>query len=351
MRKNNKIKHHFNIRPELAGAMYLIGLAGLILQSHANLSVHIKKHEPIAAVTLFGPTPKPTPTPAPAQVHTPATTPVPSVAKIPNYPAPKKYVPPVKPAPDSNVQHLVAVTQPPAGSTGLGGDTGGSGSSPSPSPSGTPQPAAYSYESYNWSGYLAAGGKFTGVQGAWIVPSVTGNSHNTTADAAWIGIGGVTSGDLIQVGTTESVSRSGHATYGAFYEMLPAPETPVPNMVVAPGDIMIAYLAQQASGDWQITLNDLTQNETFSTTVQYASSNSTAEWIEEDPSFSSGGLVPFDTFGSINFSGGTTTEGGVSQTISSSGGQAVIMVNTLNQPVATPSVLAGDGKGFQVTQN
>jgi hypothetical protein len=348
MRKKHKRKHHFNIRPELAGAMYLIGLAGLILQSHANLSVHVKKYEPIAAVTLFGPVPKSTPSPSPTPPPpAPTPSPAPVNPRIAYYPAPKKYVPPVAPAPDSNVQHLVTVTQPPAGntgSTGLGSGTGGG--SPSPSPSGTPQPASYSYESYNWSGYISAGGKFTGVRGSWVVPSVSGSAGST--DAAWIGIGGVTAGDLIQVGTTETVLRGGRIAYEAFYELLPAAETGI-SMTVSAGDVMSADIAQQGSGDWLVTLNDTTCNETFTITVPYSSSYSTAEWIEEDPSYSNGSLVPFDNFGSIDFSGGTTTENGASQTISSSGGAAVIMVNTTGKPVAIPSVLTSDGAGFRVT--
>jgi hypothetical protein len=179
---------------------------------------------------------------------------------------------------------------------------------------------------------------------------VSGNGRSTTSDAAWIGIGGVTSGDLIQVGTTEAVSRGGHTSYGAFYEMLPAPETPIPSLTVAPGDVMTADISEQSQGTWLITINDTTRSETFNITVQYTSSYSTAEWIEEDPSFSSGGLVPFDNFGFIDFTGGTTAEDGVSKSIYASSGQAVIMVDSSNQPVATPSVLTGDGQGFRVTQ-
>jgi hypothetical protein len=346
-RKHKRYKYQINIRPEVAGALYMIGLAGLLWQSHANLSVHVKKFAPIAAaVTLMGPAPTPSPTKPPAASPSPTPAAVPK-RPVAYQPAPRKYVAPVTPAPDSSVSHLVAITSPPAGgSTGLGsGPVNGS----SPAPSSTPQPAAYSYESYNWSGYLAAGGKFTGVRGSWVVPSVAGNGRNTTMDAAWIGIGGVTNSDLIQVGTTETVSRSGRTSYNAFYELLPASETPVPNMVVGPGDAISADISQTGAGDWLITISDTTRNETFTITVPYTSSYSTAEWIEEDPSFSSGGLVPFDNFGSIDFSNCTTTQNGASQTIYSSGGQAIIMVNSSGQKLATPSVLTGDGAGFRVS--
>lgn len=34
---------------------------------------------------------------------------------------------------------------------------------------------------------------------------------------------------------------------------------------------------------WTITLEDVTQNETFTQTIPYPSTHATAEWIEETP--------------------------------------------------------------------
>src|SRR5258707_409862 len=52
----------------------------------------------------------------------------------------------------------------------------------------------------NWAGYVSQKGVYTGVSGSWVVPSVTSTSQNA-ADAAWVGIGGVLTHDLIQAGT------------------------------------------------------------------------------------------------------------------------------------------------------
>lgn len=330
----------------LVAVACVVGLVGLGAQVKASLAVHKHVFPRGSAVTLDAPitkttTPTPTPTATPKPTTAPTATPKPTSHKV----AYVKPVPVVKPAPNSVVSSLVPVPQ---------------NSAPSPTTSPTPTPgsgsggsgaaATYAYTSTNWSGYLASSGTFTGVSGSWTVPHVSGNGTSTTADAAWVGIGGVTSSDLIQAGTNDTVSASGQVTVNAFYEMLPAPETPVPGMTVGVGDEMSVNIVQLASGKWQINIADVSRGENFSTTVSYSSSLSTAEWIEEDPSYASGGLVPFDNFGTINFGGGTTTENGASQTIASAGGQAIILVSRHSgKALATPSAIGADGKSFSVT--
>src|SRR5438309_1000367 len=62
--------------------------------------------------------------------------------------------------------------------------------------------------SHNWSGYAATGGTYTSVSGTWTVPQFNADSQ-PGVDAAWVGIGGVRSRDLIQAGTQQSVTGSG----------------------------------------------------------------------------------------------------------------------------------------------
>jgi hypothetical protein len=59
----------------------------------------------------------------------------------------------------------------------------------------------------------------------------------------------------------------------------------IDKLSVSPGDHIHASVAEapQDSGLWTITLKDITRNESFSTTVPYVSTHSTAEWIEETP--------------------------------------------------------------------
>lgn len=191
---------------------------------------------------------------------------------------------------------------------------------------------------------------YTSISGSWTVPTVVGNDRTTSADAAWIGIGGVTSDDLIQTGTIDSVSAGGRVTYSCFYELLPQSALEIEGLPVSAGDTMSANIHETGTDTWVISITDNTSNETYSTSVTYDSSESSAEWIEEDPS-SSHGLLPLDTFGSVTFDDGTTTTPGAYETIGAAGSDPITLVNGYGQTVATPSAVTADGQGFTVTQN
>jgi len=186
------------------------------------------------------------------------------------------------------------------------------------------------------------------VSGAWLATAASGNGVSTSADSTWIGIGGVTSGDLIQVGTQNIISASGQVSTSAFYELLPNVSQPVPGVSVAPGDSMVASITELTVGQWTITITDRTNGQSATLTVAYASSLSSAEWIEEDPSFSSRRQIPFDNFHLAQFSAGSTVANGAAVTIAASTAQPVTMVNLAGQPIAVPSAIGADGASFTV---
>ena len=152
-------------------------------------------------------------------------------------------------------------------------------------------------QSNNWFGYqqgtLEQGGKqFNAITGDWIVPAAT--QHVAGQDeysSDWIGIGGgcvdanctVTDNTLIQTGTEQDVS-GGVASYSAWWEIIPGPSISI-SMTIGAGDHMHSSIAEAVAGSnvWTITLQDVTRNETFTTTVPYSSTHLTAEWIEETP--------------------------------------------------------------------
>jgi Peptidase A4 family len=154
-------------------------------------------------------------------------------------------------------------------------------------------------QSTNWFGYnqgsVELGGKlFTAVTGDWIVPTAT--QHTAGQDefsSDWIGIGGgcvdagctVGDGTLIQTGTEQDVDAAGHASYGAWWEIIPGPSIAIANMTIAAGDHMHSSIAELVPGSnlWTIVLQDVTRGETFTQTVPYSSTHLTAEWIEETP--------------------------------------------------------------------
>src|SRR4051794_30938567 len=89
----------------------------------------------------------------------------------------------------------------------------------------------------NWSGY-AKTGSYTTATGRWVVPSVAA-TKSASYSSQWVGIDGFNNSDLIQTGTeADYYNRSAH--YNAWWEILPAAETPISSMTVRPGDVMSA---------------------------------------------------------------------------------------------------------------
>lgn len=202
----------------------------------------------------------------------------------------------------------------------------------------------------NWSGYASTGGTYTSVSGSWSVPQVTGNGY-TSADATWIGIGGITGSDLIQVGTQNVVDPSGQVTTSAFYELLPDYSINLAGVTVNPGDSITASIVETSANYWTIRLVDNSNGGVYDNEVYYASSLSSAEWIEEDPSDGADQEIPLDNFGTIDFTSGLTTDNGNTVSISNSNAQTISMVNELDQPLDTISSLDGTGSNFTITRS
>jgi len=205
--------------------------------------------------------------------------------------------------------------------------------------------------SANWSGYASTGGSYTAVNGTWTVPQFAPSSA-AGADATWVGIGGVSSRDLIQAGTQQTVSGNGSTQYQAWVETLPQASHPVP-LTVNPGDSISIAIAQspQAQDQWSVNFTNNTTGQTYQVTEHYTSSMSSAEWIEEAPSAARGRQIPLDNFGSIDFSQGSTVKDGKAVSIADSGAQPITMVARGSHQTAKPSSLGADGGSFTVTQS
>ena len=65
-----------------------------------------------------------------------------------------------------------------------------------------------------------------------------------------------------------------------------------------------------------------TTGQTFQVTEHYASSMSSAEWIEEAPSAARGRQIPLDTFGTFDFCQGTAVKDGQTVNIADAGARA-----------------------------
>jgi hypothetical protein len=220
----------------------------------------------------------------------------------------------------------------------------GAGTAPNVTQPGSP--AAITSSSSNWSGYAASGGTFTSVTATWTVPTVSATSAG--ADATWVGIGGLTSRDLIQAGTQAMVDGSGTVAYSSWIEMLPQSSKEVPLAVTA-GDSVTVTITQQSGNDWLISMKNRTTGGTYEVTVQYSSSNSSAEWVQEVPSIGRG-LVSLDQFGTLQFSGASAVRDGKTMSLSGLGAKAITMINGQGQAIAQPSTIGADGSSFTVAR-
>ncbi len=218
--------------------------------------------------------------------------------------------------------------------------------------------------STNWSGYVAAnfatGQIYTSAQGTWVVPTVTyfpDPRFSAEYSSSWVGIGGffenanytVTDNSLLQLGTEQDASSS-RTRYYAWYEALPSPMKKIP-LAISPGDTITVSLqlisAGKKSQSWMLRMEDTTAAQSWSTTLNYNSSQLSAEWIEEAPS-SSGGILPLAEYGpsaavpsAPAFDLGLTSSGNPSLTPS----EGVVMSNPWGQ-TSTPSSVDSDSDGF-----
>ncbi|HEX6458140.1 MAG TPA: G1 family glutamic endopeptidase [Thermoleophilaceae bacterium] len=223
-----------------------------------------------------------------------------------------------------------------------------------------PHTSLQAAQSNNWFGYnqgtLEQGSKlFNSITGDWTVPTAT--QHTAGQDEAssdWIGIGGgcidagCTVGDntLIQTGTEQDIT-GGKASYSAWWELVPAPSLNISNITVHPGDHMHAAITEVVPNAnlWKITLQNVTTGQSFSTTVPYASTHATAEWIEETPltiGTSGAGLAALPNLTNVPFTNATTN--GANANLKSS--EEIQLVDSNGKVIGTPSAPNSTADGF-----
>jgi hypothetical protein len=185
------------------------------------------------------------------------------------------------------------------------------------------------------------------VNGSWTVPQ-TEASSTAGASAAWVGIGGVRSRDLIQAGTQVTASGTGRARYSAWIETLPQASRNVP-LTVRPGDSVTVSIVDQGADTWLVTLTNDSTGQRYDETVPYASSRSSAEWVQEAPS-AGRGTVPVDDFGTVTFTNGSTVKDGKTIGLARAGARPITMIGADGQPLAVPSTIGSDGASFSVVR-
>ena len=208
--------------------------------------------------------------------------------------------------------------------------------------------------SLNWAGYaVTPGSGITAVDSTFTVPAASAVPPGF--GATWAGIGGYSTSDLIQAGVGEQSVPSNPVLgpqYYAWYEILPAAETPITgctgdaNCTVTPGDTITVDIHNVSGNNWSVNLTDA-NHWTYSITLTYASSESSAEWIQEAPTLVVQ-TIPANV-GTAHFGPTSTfTENGTTSTIAA--GNPTLINEGVGLPVneATTSPLASDGQSFNV---
>lgn len=139
--------------------------------------------------------------------------------------------------------------------------------------------------SENWSGYAATAGKkqFTYVHSTFVEPAITCPGVPNQWSSNWVGLDGYNTPTVEQDGTFAHCGGAGNTTpkYEAWYELYPANSVNV--FAVHAGDIIDTSVSY-ASGEFTLTVSDLTTGKTSSTTAAFSTcARASAEWIIERP--------------------------------------------------------------------
>jgi peptidase A4-like protein len=149
---------------------------------------------------------------------------------------------------------------------------------------------------YVWSGAV------TSVRAAWSVPKMApgaGEAHAST----WIGaqaLGMPAPPAFIQVGTTEDRARASGPVYAAFWTDTKRGYHPQILFRIAPGDEVSCSLALVA-GRWRVQIVDGSSGRraAFDTREEGDAVFNLAEWLQEDPSETSGRATPYPALSPI----------------------------------------------------
>jgi hypothetical protein len=202
----------------------------------------------------------------------------------------------------------------------------------------------------NWSGYADVKSTYSTVSATWKEPKVTCSSKATQLAAFWVGIDGYTSGTVEQDGTI-ALCQNGEASYATWWEMYPSNSVQFVGENVSPGDKITASVVKSGSS-YALSVTDSTNpSNSFHKTETCSAStcvDSSAEWIAEAPSGSSG-VYPLAKFSTWKVSGSAVTGASGAGTISSYKDKEITMVDSGNKVKASPGALNQAGAAFSDT--
>lgn len=205
-------------------------------------------------------------------------------------------------------------------------------------------------ESDNWSGYAVTGSSFTHVRGTWTVPMVDCGLTPNTYSSFWLGLDGLTSTTVEQIGT-DSDCNGTMPSYYAWYEFNPNPAILIEDIPVSPGDQMSASVGYSGA-KFTLTITNENTGQTYSQTQRFSGAKrSSAEWIAEAPCCTnSGGVLPLSDFSMVFFGSGHSTDASTAGPIANFGRnvQEITMAGSTGKDEAVASPLMSGGTSFTV---
>jgi len=213
-------------------------------------------------------------------------------------------------------------------------------------------------QSSNWSGYNLGtfgngNGGYRSISGTWVVPKATQSLKGEAEySSTWVGIGGgcvdsgctATDSTLIQAGTEQDVNASGKASYFAWWEIIPEPETPV-SLAVKSGDTVTVTINEVLPDQWTIKISNVSTGRSVTVNTPYTSTHATAEWIEESPLIIgfAGGFAALPSLSTVHFDSGQVN--GMTPSLDAKT-ELIHQVNGSGQVIAQPSLPDSDKDGF-----
>jgi len=164
-----------------------------------------------------------------------------------------------------------------------------------------------------------------------------------------VGLGGSTTGDLIQAGTEARAFTNHPPRYEAWIELLPGLMRAVP-FAVHPGNAISVAITGQGSNRWSIAFTNHSTGQSFQTIETYQSTLSSAEWVVERPSYG-GELQKLANFGAIEMTNASAERKGQTVSLAQTGAAPLNMVDRTGHVIATISGLGSDGRSFTVTHD
>ena len=199
---------------------------------------------------------------------------------------------------------------------------------------------AGSSTSTNWSGGIVtapAGDSFKTVTGNWIVPDPNQPPGQPTGQAyysaAWIGIDGWGSNDVLQAGTDSDIlvqNGVAHKTVEAWWEWFPEASVTINNLPVTSGDYMTCLITATSATTATVILANISTNThaSFKITIPAGATfkGNCAEWIQEAPTVNNGQSALCDYGATFFDEASATTQKGV--VIKGGSGNTINMTNS-----------------------